>query len=63
MVKRVAHLSKTKKDYSFVGINIKTDDDTWRGMVDSYGLDAENQYRADNFDEITKSLKYQHHMQ
>lgn len=60
MVKRVEQLSKTKKDYQFVGINIRTDDSTWRGMVESYGLDAQNQYKADNFEEITKALIIHH---
>lgn len=56
IVKRVEHLKNTKKDYSYVGINIKTDENTWRGMVDSYSLDSENQFKADDFDEISKAL-------
>ncbi len=60
IVKRVAHLSKKKKDYSFVGINIRTDDRTWRGMVESYDLDSTKQFKADDFEEITKSLIIHH---
>lgn len=60
IVKRVAYLTKTKKDYSFVGINIKTDDSTWRGMVESYGLNGEQQFKADNYEEITKALIIHH---
>lgn len=60
IIKRVEQLTKTKKDYAFVGINMRTDDTTWRGMVESYGLDAQNQYKADNFEEITKSLIIHH---
>ncbi len=60
IVKRVEYLSKTKKDYSFIGINIKTDQSTWRGMVDSYGLDSEKQYKADDYEEITRSLIINH---
>lgn len=60
IVKRIEYLSKTKKDYSFIGINIKTDDSTWRGMVDTYGLNTEEQYKADNFEEITRALIIHH---
>lgn len=60
IVKRIEYLSKTKKDYSFIGINIKTDDSTWRGMVDTYGLNDEKQYKADNFEEITRALIIYH---
>lgn len=60
IVQRVEHLSKTKKDYTFVGINIKTDDSLWRGMVDSYGLDRAKQFKADNFEEITRALIIHH---
>jgi hypothetical protein len=60
MVKRVDHLTQTKKDYSFVGINIKTDDNTWRGMIESYGLDGQKQYKADDFEEITRALIIHH---
>ncbi len=60
IIKRVEHLSQTKKDYSFVGINIKTEDSTWRGMVESYGLDSQKQYKANDFEEITKALIIHH---
>ncbi|GAB5474370.1 MAG: thioredoxin family protein [Maribacter sp.] len=60
ILKRVEHLSETKKEYTFVGINIKTDDSTWRGMVDSYGLESEKQFKADDFEEITKALIIHH---
>lgn len=60
ILKRVEHLSQTKKDYSFVGINIRTDANTWRGMVESYGLDADYQYKADDFEEISRALIIHH---
>ena len=60
IVKRVEHLKNTKKDYSYIGINMKTDDSTWRGMVESYGLNKERQFKADDFEEITKVLVIHH---
>ena len=60
ILKKVKSLSDDKEDSTFVGINIKTDENIWRGMVDSYGLDIENQYKADNFEEITKALMINH---
>lgn len=56
VVKRVSELSKTNKDYLFVGINYKTDDITWRGMVSNSKLDKSSQYKADDFKELTKTL-------
>lgn len=54
--KRVNELSKTKPDYQFVGINIKTDKENWAGIIDSYNLDTSKQYRSEDFKEITEKL-------
>ncbi len=56
MVKRVRQLSKAKENYQFVGINIKTDTATWKGMVETAGLDKQSQYKADDFEEVAKTL-------
>ena len=56
MVKRVDELSEHKPEYTFVGINIKTDETKWKGLVETSGLDKANQYRTGNFEEVTKSL-------
>lgn len=56
VVKRAKQLSEIKKDYDFVGINIRTDDVTWKGMVEAAGLDKQNQYKADDFNEIQRIL-------
>ncbi len=60
IVKQARHLSNTKKDYIFVGINIRTDQATWKGMVATAGLNKELQYKANDFDEIMKSLAISH---
>lgn len=54
--KRVNELSKTKPDYQFVGINIKTDKENWAGIIDSYNLDTSKQYRSEDFKEISEKL-------
>jgi len=54
--KRVAQLANDKPDYKFVGINIKTSEITWKGMLENSGLNKEFQYRAKDFDILTKSL-------
>lgn len=54
--KRVLELSKSKPDYQFVGINIKTDKENWRGIIDAYKLDNTKQYRSDDVKEVTEKL-------
>jgi len=54
--KRINQLSDTKKEYTFVGINIYTDETTWKGMVAAAKLDAANQYKAENFEQLSKAL-------
>lgn len=56
ITKRVAQLSSEKPKYSFVGINIKTDEKNWRAFVQNSGLDATHQFRADDFETLTKAL-------
>ena len=54
--KRVNQLSDDKKEYTFVGINHNTDEATWKGMVEQAKLNPANQYKAENFQELTKAL-------
>lgn len=54
--KRMNQLSSVKKEYTFVGINYSTDETTWKGMVTSAKLNPDNQYKADDFEELTKAL-------
>lgn len=54
--KRINQLTKAKKEYTFVGINLYTDNSTWKGMMVNAKLDPTNQYRAENFDELSKAL-------
>ena len=54
--KQIALLSQQKPKYKFVGISIKTSDDDWTDLIQSSGLKAENQYKAINFEELSKAL-------
>jgi len=54
--KRVVQLSTQKPEYTFVGISIKTNDDDWKTLVETAGLDHSNQYKAENFEELTRAL-------
>ncbi len=54
--KRVAQLTSSKKEYIFVGINHSTDETTWKGLVQMAKLNPAHQYKADNFEELTKAL-------
>ncbi len=54
--KRVAKLKASKPNYKFVGINFKTNTDSWKAIIESNQLDTKNQYTTDDFEELTKSL-------
>ena len=56
ITKRVMSLASKKPDYSFIGINIKTEEPNWKGMIQTSGLDLSNQYRSENFEELKKAL-------
>jgi len=56
IIQRIKQLSEKDKNYSFVGINFNTDETLWKGLIESKGLDKSNQYRAENFEELTNSL-------
>lgn len=54
--KQVSRLSKQKPEYNFVGISIKTKDDEWNNLIQTSGLDDNNQYKAIDFEELSKAL-------
>ncbi|WP_276167083.1 transaldolase [Zobellia alginiliquefaciens] len=54
--RRIAQLSAKKPEYSYVGINIKTNESNWKAMMEMSGLDQAKQYRSSDFEELTKSL-------
>jgi hypothetical protein len=56
MKRRVAYLSSKNPGYHFVGINIRTPEQVWKGLVETSGLNKQFQYRSADFDALTKVL-------
>lgn len=54
--KRVAELTHKNPEYKYVGINMKTKEVIWKGMLEDARLNKALQYRANDFSELTKSL-------
>ncbi len=54
--RRVGKLTAEKPEYRFVGINIKTPENIWKGLLETSELDKKMQYHARDFDALTKSL-------
>ncbi|MFS4468194.1 transaldolase [Maribacter sp. 2210JD10-5] len=54
--KRAAELQSGKTDYELIGINIRTEPKNWKGLVQTYGLDPNKQFRATNFEELSEKL-------
>ncbi len=54
--RRVEKLTTEKPEYRFVGINIRTPETVWKGLLETSDLDKQMQYRATDFDALTKSL-------
>jgi len=56
LTQRILLLKSKNSDYSFVGINIRTDEPAWKGIVKSANLDATNQYRSADIEELSRTL-------
>lgn len=56
MKRRIAELTAEKPEYRFVGINIRTPETVWKGLLETSDLDKQTQYHATDFDALTKSL-------
>ncbi|MBM1107445.1 redoxin domain-containing protein [Aurantibacter crassamenti] len=54
--KRIASLDNKKSKYQFIGINIRTEETSWKGIVQTAKLDPDTQFRSENFEELTKAL-------
>jgi hypothetical protein len=56
MNKRVSLLAAEKPEYSFVGINVKTEENNWKVLVQNSGLDTTQQFRSTDFKALTQAL-------
>ena len=54
--KRAKYLSSKKPEYNFIGINLNTDEISWKQMIQSAGLDSEKQYKAIDSDKLRQVL-------
>jgi len=56
ITRRAHQLSSKMPEYSFVGINLNTDDSKWKVMMETRNLDKALQYRVEDFEEAMKAL-------
>ncbi len=56
ITRHVGKLKKKHPQYTFVGINLRTDQSRWKTLVESNHLDKNEQYWASNFEEVAHSL-------
>mgnify|MGYP001796298240 CR=1 FL=1 len=41
---------------AFIGINVRTSEQQWLGLMEEYGLPESKHYRSSNFDELQNAL-------
>ncbi len=56
IMKRVEELKLKRPEYRFVGISLRTDQARWKSMVETYNLDKNEQYWANDFDKAARAL-------
>jgi len=56
LTKRINSLKSKKPDYTLVGINLRTEEPVWKGMVKTNNLDTSAQYRSRNSMEMRRAL-------
>lgn len=54
--KRVEELASKDATIEYVGINVKTEQKNWNGIIQNFKLDPAKQYRTENFKELTETL-------
>ena len=56
IVNRINQLQQLHKDYTFIGINLNTDETLWKSLVDQKGLDKSDQYRSEHYEQLHNAL-------
>lgn len=56
VIKQVAKLKEEHPSYHFVGISLRTDEKIWRGLVDTYGLDKNEQLWINDYNKVARAL-------
>ena len=54
--KQITKLKEKHPEYTFIGINLRTDLARWKSMLAEYELDKTDQYWAEDFEEMAHSL-------
>lgn len=60
ITRKVRSLNKEYQDYRFVGICLRTDKARWQSMLTIYGLDPDDQYWAEDFENFAHTLVVYH---
>ncbi|MDM9631916.1 TlpA family protein disulfide reductase [Robiginitalea aurantiaca] len=60
ITRRIGSLKEEYKEYRFVGICLRTEKARWNSMVSTYGLNAEDQYWAEDFEDFAHTLVVYH---
>ncbi|MBT8184105.1 MAG: redoxin domain-containing protein, partial [Eudoraea sp.] len=53
---RVEKLKKEHPEYTFIGLNMRTDKLRWKAIVEANNLDSNEQYWTENFEEASHTL-------
>jgi hypothetical protein len=56
MIKRINLLKEKYPEYTFIGINLKTEHSRWNNMLEVSQLDKSEQFWTENFDEVAHTL-------
>lgn len=54
--RRIAKLEKVHPEYAFVGINVRTSEQQWLGLIEEYELTKNRHYRSANFNQLQNAL-------
>jgi alkyl hydroperoxide reductase subunit AhpC len=53
---RIAELKGSHPQYTFIGINLRTDHGRWKSILEANNLSVEEQFWADDFEEVARTL-------
>jgi hypothetical protein len=56
MIKRINLLKEKYPDYTFIGLNVRTDHARWNSIVEVSQLDKSEQFWTENFEEVAHTL-------
>lgn len=54
--RRVSELKERYPQYTFIGINLRTDHGRWKSILDAHSMKKEEQFWADDFEEVARTL-------